>query len=55
VLVDLLQRQASLTAEAEELQIKKAFMSADEYAREFERVMLALARIGREVRDRTKS
>lgn len=55
VLVDLLQRQASLTAEAEELQIKKAFMSADEYAREFERVMIALARVGREIRGRNKS
>lgn len=55
VLVDLLQRRASLIAEAEELQIKKAFMSADEYAREFERVMIALARIGRDIRVRAKS
>jgi hypothetical protein len=55
VLVDLLQRRASLNAEIEELQIKKAFMSADEYAREFERVMLALARVGRDIKARTKS
>jgi hypothetical protein len=55
VLVDLLQRRASLNAEIEELQLKKAFMSADEYAREFERVMLALARVQRDIRTRTKS
>ena len=55
VLVDLLQRRASLTAEVEELQIKKAFMPADEYAREFERIMLALARLAREIRGRMKT
>ena len=37
-------------AEAEELQVKKAFMAPDEYAREFERIMLALARVGRDIR-----
>lgn len=55
VLVDLLQRRASLLAEVEELLIKKVFMSADEYAREFERVMIALARAGRDIRARVKS
>ena len=55
VLVELLHRRASLVAEVEELQVKKAFMSADEYAREFERVMLALARVGREIRQRNPS
>ena len=55
VLVELLQRRASLVAEVEELQVKKAFMSPDEYAREFERVMLALARIGRNIRARNPS
>jgi hypothetical protein len=55
VLVDLLQRRASLMAEVEELQIKKAFMSADEYAREFERVMIALARVARDIRTRVKT
>ena len=54
-LVELLHRRASLAAEVEELQIKKAFMSGDEYAREFERVMLALARVGREIRQRNPS
>jgi hypothetical protein len=55
VLVELLQRRASLVAEVEELQVKKAFMSPDEYGREFERVMLALARVGREIRARNPS
>jgi hypothetical protein len=55
VLIDLLQRRASLEAEAEELQIKKAFMSPDEYTREFERVMVALARVARDIRARTKT
>ena len=55
VLVELLQRRASLLAEAEELQVKKAFLAPDEFAREFERVMIALARVGREIRVRVKS
>jgi hypothetical protein len=55
VLVELLQRRASLTAEAEELQVKKAFMAPDEYAREFERIMLALARVGRDIKVRNQS
>jgi hypothetical protein len=55
VLVELLQRQASLKAEVEELQVKKAFLAADEYAREFERLMIALARVGRDIRARSGS
>jgi len=55
VLVDLLQRRASLMAEIEELQIKKAFLSEGEYTREFERLMLALARVSREIRARSTS
>jgi hypothetical protein len=55
VLVELLQRRASLEAEAEELQVKKQFMAPDEYSRELERVMIALARISREIRGRTKT
>jgi hypothetical protein len=55
VLVELLQRRASLTAEVEELQVKKAFMAPGDYAREFERIMLALARVGRDIRARNPS
>ena len=52
LLVDLLQRRASLLAEVEELQLRKALMPASEYAREFERIMIALAQITRAVRER---
>lgn len=55
VLVELLQRRASLEAEAEELAVKKQFMSPEEYSREFERVMIALARVARDIRGRTKT
>jgi hypothetical protein len=55
VLVELLHRRASLVAEVEELQVKKVFMSNDEYAREFERIMVALARVGRDIRKRSPS
>jgi hypothetical protein len=55
VLIELLHRQASLLAEVEELQVKKAFLSATEYAREFERVMIALARVSRDIRVRSGS
>jgi hypothetical protein len=55
VLVELLHRRASLTAEVEELQVKKAFLSSDEYAREFERIMVALAKVGRDIRKRSPS
>jgi hypothetical protein len=55
VLVSLLQQRAALLMEAEDLQIKKAFMERAEYAREFERVMLALARVGRAIRARNPS
>jgi hypothetical protein len=52
VQVDLLHRRASLIAEVEELQVKKAFLSPNTTA-EFERVMIALARVGREIRSRS--
>ena len=55
VLVELLQRRASLLSELEELQIKKSFMPTDEYAREFERLMVDVAKIARDIRARTKS
>jgi hypothetical protein len=51
-LLKLLQRRSLLEAEAEELKIRRAFLSADEYAKEFERVMIALARVSSEIRKR---
>jgi hypothetical protein len=55
VLLQLMQQRAALQAEVEELQVKKTFMPPDEYGREFERIMIALARVSREIRQRVKS
>jgi hypothetical protein len=55
VMLKLLQQRAALEAEAEELQIKRVFMPPAEYAAEFERVMIELARVSRAVRQRAKS
>ncbi|HXW05702.1 MAG TPA: hypothetical protein VD833_10755 [Vicinamibacterales bacterium] len=55
VLLGLLQRRAALEAEAEELKIRRSFLPPDEYRREFERIMIELARVSRDVRARVKS
>jgi hypothetical protein len=55
VLLKLLQRRAALEAEVEELKIKKTFMQPAEYAAEFERLMIELARVSRDVRQRMKT
>jgi hypothetical protein len=54
-LLRLLQRRALLEAESEELKIRRAFLSAAEYAKEFERIMIDLARVSSEIRKRTKT
>lgn len=55
VMLKLLQQRAALEAEAEELRVKKAFMQPFEYAAEFERVMIELAKVSRAIRGRAKS
>jgi hypothetical protein len=55
VLLKLLQRKATLEAEVEDLKIRKTFLPGAEYAAEFERLMIELARVSRDVRDRVKS
>jgi hypothetical protein len=55
VLLQLLQQRATLEAEIEELRIKRAFMQQAEYAKEFERLMIAVARVSRDIRARTKT
>jgi hypothetical protein len=52
-LVKLLQRKSALEAEVEELRLRRAFMPPDEYAREFEKLMITLAQVSQEVRKRT--
>lgn len=54
-LIRLLQRQSALQIEAEELKIRRQLMTPDEYQAEFEKVMLALARVSREIRNRGKT
>jgi len=54
-LLKLLQRRATLESEVEELKIRRTFMTPPEYAAEFERIMVELAKVSREIRDRTKS
>ena len=55
VLLKLLQRRAMLEAEAEELKIRKTFLTGAEYSREFERIMIELARVSHDIRARMKS
>ena len=54
-LLKLLQRKTLLEGELEELKIRKAFLPAEEYAREFERIIIEYARVASEVRRRAKS
>ena len=54
-LLKLLQRKAMLETEVENLKIRKRFLSAPDYAQEFERIMIELARVSHEIRSRTKS
>jgi hypothetical protein len=55
VLIQLLQRRASLEAEVEELKVRRSFLPASQYQQEFERLMVELARVGRDIRARIKS
>ena len=55
VLLQWLQKRAALEGEVDELKVKKTFMQPAEYAEEFERLMIELARISRDIRRRTKT
>ena len=54
-LLKLLQRKALLEGELEELKIRKTFLGADEYAREFERIITEYARISAEIRKKLRT
>jgi hypothetical protein len=54
-LLKLLQKKATLEAEIEDLKIRRTFLPAGEYAKEFERLMIELARVSHDIRARTKS
>jgi hypothetical protein len=55
VLVKLLQRRAAIETELEELKIRRSFLKPAEFQQEFERLMVELARVQRDVRARIKS
>jgi hypothetical protein len=55
VLLKLLQRKTMLETEVDELKIRKTFLPATEYAKEFERIMIELAQVSHDIRARTKS
>lgn len=54
-LLRLLQKRTSLQIEADELKMRRQLMTPQEYQDEFERLMLALARVSRDIRNRQKT
>ena len=54
-LIRLLQKQTALQIEADELKMRRQLMTPEEYRDEFERVMVALARVSRDIRNRAKT
>jgi hypothetical protein len=55
VLVKLLQARAALEGEFEDLKIRRRFLPPAEYQKEFERLMIELARVNKEIKGRIKS
>ncbi|MDQ3214034.1 MAG: hypothetical protein M3Q85_15255 [Acidobacteriota bacterium] len=55
VLLRLFQRKALLMVEVDELRIRRSFLAPAEYAREFERLMIELARVSQGIRARAAS
>lgn len=55
VLLRLFQRKALLMVEVDELRIRRSFLAPAEYAREFERLMIELARVSQSIRARAAS
>jgi hypothetical protein len=53
VLADLLARQRSLEQQAEALKLRKPSMDPEEWARDFERLMIELARVSHAIRSRS--
>jgi hypothetical protein len=55
VLLKLLQQRAAVEAELDELKVRRSFLRPAEYQQEFERLMIELARVTRNIRARIKS
>lgn len=54
-MVELLQRKSVVEAELDELKIRKAFLPREEYASEFERIIIELSRVSSDIRKRSKT
>jgi hypothetical protein len=54
-LLTLLQKRASLQIDVEDLKQRRLLMTPDEYQQEFERVMIDLARVSRDIRQRQRN
>lgn len=55
VLLQLLQKRTALQIEADDLKLRRQLMTPDEYEKEFEKLMLGLARVSRDIRARQKT
>jgi hypothetical protein len=55
VLLQLLQKRAAVEADLDELRVRRSFLKPLEYQQEFERLMVELARLAREIKGRIKS
>jgi hypothetical protein len=54
-LLSLLQKRAGLESDADELKQRRPLMTPDEYQKEFERLMIELSKISREIRRKHKT
>jgi hypothetical protein len=54
-LLDLLERRRALEAQVDELKVRRALLPPEAYQKEFEALMLELARVSQEIRRRSKS
>lgn len=54
-LLSLLQKRAAMQVDADELKQRRPLMTPDEYQKEFERLMIELAKVSREIRKRQKT
>ena len=55
VLLNLLQKRATIQIDIEDLRQRRQLMTPDEYRQEFERLIIDLARVSREIRNRQKT
>ncbi len=55
ILLKLLQKRAAIEADLDELKVRRSFLKPGEYQAEFERLMVELARVNRDIRARAKS